>query len=95
MAVLTDQARAKVVAYIMREFVDETWAVTKGQIRNAVNAADQWFEDHRNSLPAIPSDYVTSLPAGFANNSTAKQKNVILACVLWRRVGMLRVAEDV
>lgn len=94
MAVLADTARARVVTYIMREFVDESWAVTRGQIRNAVNAADDWFEAHRNSLPGTPSDYVSALPDGFANNSTAKQKNVILACVLWRRIGMLRVSED-
>jgi hypothetical protein len=86
MALLPEAGRLAVWRTFMREGL-ESCNFTKAQLRAAVDATDQWVEDNTAA-------YVASLPTAFRNNSSATQKTLIFAFVLWRRIGRLSTPED-
>jgi hypothetical protein len=86
MAVLPDIDRARVMAEWMRDNTEPA-PFSKVQLRNALDAADDWLDAN---IPA----YVAALPAGFRTGSTAEQKAMLLGFVLWRRIGKLQTADD-
>lgn len=86
MAVLDATARSRTAAQYQRDLRSDA-GFTKPQLVAALAAADDWAE-------ANTANYVTALPTGFRNNSTAAQKAELLAYVLMRRVGRLRAQED-
>jgi hypothetical protein len=81
MAVLSENARAELHAAFMREgdLLTETYgAMTKADLRAAVNAVDQFMEDNKGAMNnAIP------LPA--RSEMTTKQKALLYVYVLQRR----------
>jgi hypothetical protein len=79
-AVLPDADRFDLWAAFMREASDERTpiALTKPQLRAAVDAADAWVDDNAAS-------YNSALPAAARNNLTAKQKAQLLMHVMRRR----------
>lgn len=87
MALLGAVARARVAMAIMREETSEAFNFDKPALSGAIAAFDQWIEDNQAAA-------VATLPAEFRNNSTATQKALVFAYVLWRRIGRLRVVED-
>jgi len=61
--------------------------ITKPDLMAAINAIDQWIEANKLSFNA-------ALPLPFRTNVTVEQKAMLLAYVLWRKIGRLRVEED-
>lgn len=84
---LTAQDQARTCIGIMRNEVSEPTAYTKPQLAAAVAAVDAWVD-------ANQAGYNSALPAAFRTSATSAQKAELLAYVLWRRIGRLRVAED-
>jgi hypothetical protein len=81
MAVLPDGDRVAVAAEFGRAFeVGESCAVTKPDIRAAVNALDDWFDANAATLNA-------ALPAAFRAGATQRQKARLMQFVLQRRYG--------
>lgn len=81
MATLSNQDRAELAADIQRvaENVNgAAGALTKAQLRAAVDAADQWCDDNASS-------YNSALPAAARNALTARQKASLLREVIRRR----------
>lgn len=89
MALLPTLDRTRLAVGFMRDLsiLQESCGFTKAQLLAAVAACDQWVEDNTASFNA-------ALPAGFRTTATTEQKAALLAYVLWRRIGRLRVAED-
>lgn len=89
MAVLTEQARARLMAAWMRDASEQrqVCAFTKPDLAAAVAAVDQWVEDNQVA-------FNQALPQPFRGAATTTQKVEILAYVLWRKIGRLRVPED-
>lgn len=89
MAVLSEQARVRLMAAWMRDASAErqTCAFTKPDLATAVAAIDQWVEDNT-------AEFNQALPQPFRGTATTAQKVELLAYVLWRRIGRLRVPED-
>ena len=86
MPLLDATHRARTAAQWMRENTT-TCTFTKASLHSAIGAADQWVEDNLIS-------FNNALPAGFKAAATAEQKALVLAYVLWRRIGRLRAQED-
>lgn len=86
MALLDATARFRTMAQWMRENVEAS-SFTKDELSAAVDAVDQWVEDNQTS-------YNTALPAGFRTKASLTQKTMLLAFVLWRRIGRLKSQED-
>lgn len=80
MAVLPDGDRKTVWARMMQAWSDarEGVAITKTDLRAAVDAADAWADSNAASFNA-------ALPAAARNGLTAKQKAAILMYVVARR----------
>lgn len=80
MANLPDDERANVWADLMRRLsqAGESVALTKPQLRAAVDAADTWTDENAAA-------FNSSLPAAARNNLTAKQKAMLLAYVILKR----------
>ena len=78
MAVLPDNDRAAVWAKWMQENVELCGALTKADLRAAVNAADQWSDDNDTS-------FNTALPQPARGVLTAKQKARLLMEIIRRR----------
>lgn len=89
MVLLDATARARVAMALQRGESENSseMAFTKAQLAAAVDAADQWVEDNASA-------FNLALPAAFRTAATATQKTILLAYVLWRRIGRLRVPED-
>ena len=86
MALLSDTDRQR-TAYAWARSQIETVTFTRSQLKAAVDAADQWVEDNQTS-------FNTALPIPFRTNATLTQKVILLAYVLWRRIGQLKTTED-
>jgi hypothetical protein len=86
MALLSDTDRQR-TAYAWARSQTEPVAFTRSQLKLAVDATDQWVEDNQTS-------FNTALPVGFRTNATTTQKIILLAYVLWRRIGQLKTTED-
>lgn len=81
MAVLSESDRAAVWIQWMRENRDAiTGALTKAQLRAAVDAADSWADSNA-------SEYNLALPAAARNALTPAQKALLLMFVVARRHG--------
>lgn len=87
MAVLPTADRLRCAIAFMRESLLGTASFTKPELEAAVAAADDWVEANTTS-------YNTALPAAFRTKATLAQKTALLAFILWRRIGRLRVTED-
>ena len=77
MALLPDAARAGLV----RQFCDDNRdpiAAIKPEIRNAVNALDDWFDSTAATINA-------AIPTAPRNKLTAAQKSRLLAAIVLRR----------
>lgn len=81
MALLDATARAVVWRNLLYDNA-ESCGFTKTDLTAAVAATDQWIENNTAS-------YVAALPAGFRTGSTAPQKSLLFAYVLWKRIGRL------
>lgn len=86
MAALPQQDLDRIAAALMRQDSGQV-AFTKPQLAAAVAATDAWVEANQAS-------FNSALPAAFRSSATAAQKVMLLAHVLWRKIGLLRVAED-
>lgn len=89
MATLPAQDRTRVGAAWMRDLSEarESVAWTKPDLAAAVAAVDDWVEANTAAFNA-------ALPQPFRSTATPTQKTALLAYVLWRRAGRLRVPED-
>lgn len=82
--------RLRVWAQLMRSFPDALLpfpAVTKPQLKAAVDATDDWID-------ANAASFNTALPQPFRGAATTAQKAYLLAFVTMRRSGLLRAQED-
>lgn len=77
MTVLTDQARAAIVAEVMRTD-DNCGGITKAQLREVVNAMDDWWE-----TVAVAGN--TAIPQPQRGILTQKQKASLFTRVLHKR----------
>jgi hypothetical protein len=76
------------MAQIMRERQMGTLAaVTKPDLRAAVDAADSWIDSNASA-------FNTALPQPARAQLTAQQKTLLLCWVAMRRAGLLRAEED-
>lgn len=89
MALLPALDRARAALQFMRDssLSQESCGFTKADLQAALGATDQWVEDNTTS-------FNTALPQPFRGQATTAQKTMLLAYVLWRRIGRLRAAED-
>lgn len=89
MAVLDVTNRFRVWAQAMRDWPAALGmpAVTKPDLRAAVDACDQWIEDNQAS-------FNTALPQPFRGAATTAQKTFLFCYVAMRRAGLLRAQED-
>lgn len=79
MAIMTNGDRADAWAALMRDSRAGVWgAITKTDLRAALNAADQWMSD--NSIA-----YNLALPTAFRAAATSAQKALLLSYVLAKR----------
>ncbi len=80
MANLPDSERAGVWSDLMQRLsrAGESVAITKPQLRAAVDAADTWVDENSAA-------FNSALPAAARNNLTAKQKAMLLAFVILKR----------
>jgi hypothetical protein len=80
MSVLTDSDRAAVYAELMQDLSRERepCALTKADLRAAVDAADSWAN-------ANAASFNSALPAAARTTLTAAQKARLLAAVILRR----------
>ena len=85
MALLNDTDReAATRNWVRKAFADlrQTATLHAGQIRAAVDAADQWCDDNAGS-------FNTALPTPFKTTATLAQKSILLAYVALKRGGVL------
>lgn len=78
MAVMTDIARAEVVAAWMRDNEATVGAITKLDLRAAINAVDQYMSDNAAAMNA-------AIPQPARGQLTTKQKALILTAVVAKR----------
>lgn len=78
MAVLASADRKQASYDFVYIDVETSLAITKPEVRAAVDAVDQWIEDNKVS-------YNNALPTAAKNNLTAKQKSKLLRIVLRKR----------
>lgn len=71
----------------MRDNDDALGALTKADLRAAVDATDQWIDDNASA-------FNTALPLAARTNLTAAQKTFLFCYVALRRAGRLRAEED-
>lgn len=77
MAVLSEQDRFDLWAEMMRKNTS-TIAITKTQLRAAVDAIDTWFSDNAATLNS-------ALPTAARNGLTTSQKAALLSFVIAKR----------
>ena len=78
MAILSDADRAALTGEYARTGVNQPVAVTKTDLRAALNAADAWVDANAGA-------YNAALPAAFRTTATAKQKAALLMFIIRRR----------
>ena len=87
MAVLPDLDRDRVVRFFMRRSTTSLGAVTKADLRAAVDATDAWIDTNAAS-------FNSALPVAFRTGATLVQKTALFCYVAMRRAGILQVDED-
>lgn len=87
MALLPDLDRARTAAQWMRDSTTTLAACTKTNLRDALNATDQWIDDNQTA-------FNTALPVTFRTNATLQQKTLLFCYVAMRRAGILKAQED-
>lgn len=89
MAVLDTENRRRIWAHAMREWFAGVGmpAVTKSELRAAVDATDQWIDDNQDS-------YNAALPQPFRSSASTVQKTLLFCLVAMRRGGRLPTKED-
>lgn len=81
MATLTLAERAAITSRLMQQLSEDREQIgtmSKGEIRGAIDAADQWISDNSAS-------YNTALPVAVRTVLTPSQKARLLAAVILRR----------
>jgi hypothetical protein len=78
--------RLRTWAQLMRNLPGNL-AVTKQDLRAAVDATDDWIEANQTS-------FNTALPQPFRGSATLAQKTFLFCYVAMRRAGLLRAEED-
>ncbi len=81
MAALTNEQRQEIWAEYMSEISSDRealGAMTKAELRTALNAADDWVDTNQTS-------YNTALPEPFKTEATQSQKARLLAKVITKR----------
>lgn len=78
MAVLADSARAEVTTGWQRENETTVGAITKADLRAAINAVDQYMSDNAAAMNA-------AIPQPARGQLTTKQKALILTAVVTKR----------
>lgn len=84
---LDETARQRVTAQWMRENTTAVNGFSKSQLRDAVDAIDDWIDANQTS-------FNQALPAPFRTGATLAQKATLFGFVLWRRINRLRAEED-
>lgn len=79
--------RLRVWAQAMRDWPGPMPAITKPDLKAAVDATDQWIDDNQAS-------FNTALPQPFRGAATLAQKTFLFCYVAMRRAGRLRAQED-
>lgn len=89
MAALDATNRARASAQAMRDWPAAIGmpAVTKADLKAAVDATDDWIEANQASVN-------TALPQPFRGTATTAQKTFLFCYVAMRRAGLLRAEED-
>lgn len=87
MAALSNEDRRRVWAHFMRQSFGGA-AVTKAQLRGAVDAVDDFLESNAAALN-------TAIPLPARTGMTAAQKAALVGYVALRRAGLLQAQEDV
>lgn len=89
MAALSSAERAVIAAHLQRpqQSFGALGAVTKAQLRTAVDETDQWIEDNSSAY-----NLALSQPARGA--LTAQQKTLLFCFVALRRAGLLRAQGE-
>lgn len=84
MAILTNQQRKQVWAEFMQKLsaLLEQLNISKSELRDAVNATDQWIEDNSNS-------FNTAIPQPARAEMTSSQKTRLFMAVAAKRFGVL------
>lgn len=84
MAVLSDTERQATYLAAMQLMSDQrqSCAITKAQLRAAIDAADDWADTNAAA-------YNSALPVAARNNLTAGQKALVLAYICMKRGGLL------
>lgn len=78
MAVLSDAARAEVTAEWQRANEDFIGAITKADLRAAINGIDQYLSDNASAMN-------TAIPQPARGVLTTKQKALVLTAVVAKR----------
>lgn len=85
--------RTRVWAHLMRIPEFGGVAVTKAELKAAVDATDDWIEAAQGAgLPSL--GFNSTLPLPFRSAANTQQKTVLFCMVAMRRAGLLWVAED-
>jgi hypothetical protein len=87
MAVLDGTNRFRLWAHAMRNWPGTMPALTKADLRAAVDAADDLLEANQASFNA-------GLPQPFRGATTPAQKTFLIGLVAMRRASLLRTQED-
>lgn len=78
MAIMADADRAEVTAQWQRENKLQTGAITKADLRAAINAIDQYMSDNAAAINS-------AIPQPARGQLTTKQKALILTAVVAKR----------
>ena len=81
MAILSDTDRTRIWRGIMRYWsrLEETIPISSVELRDAINATDQWIDDNQTS-------FNNALPNSAKTNLTLTQKTVLFCIVAAMRV---------
>lgn len=84
---MTALERQRCTAQLMRDNESPIGAITKAELRAAIDATDDWIDANATSFnQALPENVRTQL--------TAVQKNWLFSYVLAMRIGRLRIEGD-
>ena len=84
---LDETGRFRTFAQLMRGWPGSLTGVTKAQLRDAVNATDDWIDANQTS-------FNNALPVPFRTSASLAQKTFLFCYVAMRRAGLLRAEED-
>lgn len=84
---LDETGRLRTLAQAMRKWPGTLTGVTKPQLRDALNATDDWIDANQTS-------FNNALPTPFRTSASLTQKTFLFCYVAMRRAGLLRAEED-